>query len=77
VQVHVEGVVGSVAGLCPSLQFVVSGTLVVTDATTDFAKKASCSDVKNGVVVTVDGVRNGAIVSAQTVQIQQNQNSDE
>jgi hypothetical protein len=69
VQVHLDGSVTLLAGRCPNLQFVVNGTPVVTDASTDFRKKADCRDMRAGIAVTVDGVRDGLIVRAQTIQI--------
>lgn len=67
--VHLEGKVSLLTGRCPTVQFVVAGTPVVTDGSTEFSKKGSCGDLSNGDDVTVDGVRNGAVVLAQTIQI--------
>jgi len=74
VQVHLDGSVAFLAGRCPNLQFVVNGTPVVTDASTDFRKKLDCSDMRSGIGVTVDGVRDGLIVRAQTIQIRDSGN---
>jgi hypothetical protein len=68
--VHLEGLALLVTGRCPNIQFVVNGTAVVTDSSTDFLKKGSCGDMATGVGVTVDGVRDGVVVRAQTIQIQ-------
>ncbi len=53
--VSLNGTVSNLSGSCPSLTFVVSGTRVVTDSGTRF-NLGSCSDVRNGVSVQVDGV---------------------
>ena len=42
---------------------------MVTNASTEFKKKGSCGDLSNLDGVTVDGVRDGAVVVAQTIQI--------
>jgi hypothetical protein len=62
-------VVSLLAGRCPNLQFTVAGTAVVTNASTEFKKKGSCGDLSNRNGVTVDGVRDGAVVLAQTIQM--------
>jgi hypothetical protein len=51
------------------LQFTVKGTTVVTNASTEFRKTRSCGDLSEGDGVTVDGVRDGAAVVAQTIEI--------
>lgn len=56
-------------GRCPNLQFTVKGTTVVTNASTEFRKTRSCGDLSEGDGVTVDGVRDGAAVVAQTIEI--------
>jgi hypothetical protein len=70
--VHLEGSVALLLGRCPNLQFLVSGTPVVADDSTDYRKEGSCGDMRSGANVTVDGVSNGAVVRAQTIQIQRN-----
>ena len=73
--VHLEGTVLFVVGRCPILQFVVNGTQIVTDASTDFRKKTKCTDLRAGVDVSVDGTREDAKVRARTVEVR-NQNDD-
>jgi hypothetical protein len=68
-KVHLEGLALLVTGRCPNLQFVVSGSAVVTDSNTDFRKKASCEDLSTGDSVTVDGIRDGVVVRAQTIEL--------
>jgi hypothetical protein len=67
---HLEGTVLLLSGHCPNLRFTVEATAVVTDGSTEFRKKGSCGDLSNGDGVTVDGVRNGVVVLAQTIQIE-------
>jgi hypothetical protein len=69
VNVHLEGKVSLLVGRCPNLQFTVDATSVITNGSTDFRKKGSCDDLSNGDGVTVDGVRQGVVVLAQTIQI--------
>jgi uncharacterized protein DUF5666/all-beta uncharacterized protein len=69
-KVHLEGLALLVTGRCPNLQFVVSGNAVVTDSNTDFRKKASCEDLSAGDSVTVDGIRDGVTVRAQSIEFQ-------
>jgi hypothetical protein len=69
-KVHLDGLALLVTGRCPNVQFVVNGTVVVTDSKTDFRKKGSCDDLTAGAGVTVDGVRDGVVVRAQTIQVQ-------
>jgi hypothetical protein len=71
--VHLEGSVSLLVGRCPNLQFLVSGTPVVANASTDFRKKAKCDDLSNGDRVTVDGVRAGAVVVADSIEIKRNE----
>ena len=68
-KVHLDGTVRLLVGSCPNLQFVVNDTLVVTDESTDYPKKPSCEDMRSGVHVVVDGLRDGAVVRAQTIEI--------
>jgi hypothetical protein len=69
IPVHLEGRAQSVVGGCPALQFLVNGTAVSTDSSTSF-KGGNCSKLKNGTRVTVDGVREGNVVKARTVEIE-------
>lgn len=64
--VSVSGKVQSLSGKCPSLTFTVGSKTIVTDSSTDFAK-FHCSDVKNGVAVSVSGTlqSNGTVRAAQ------------
>jgi Domain of unknown function (DUF5666)/Putative binding domain, N-terminal/Viral BACON domain len=71
ISVHLEGRAQAVVGVCPALQFLVNGTTVYTDSTTSF-KKGNCRDLKNGTSVSVDGVREGNVVKARTVEIDKN-----
>jgi Domain of unknown function (DUF5666)/Viral BACON domain/Putative binding domain, N-terminal len=71
ISVHLEGRAQAVAGGCPALQFLVNGTTVYTDSSTSF-KKGKCHDLKNGTTVSVDGVREGNVVKARTVEIDKN-----
>jgi len=68
-KVHLDGTVRFLVGSCPNLQFVVNGTVVVTDGSTDYRKKPSCEDMRSGVSVSVDGVREGLAVRAQSIEI--------
>jgi hypothetical protein len=70
--VHLEGRVSALVGRCPNLQFVVNSTPVVTDASTDFRRKPTCDDMRLGVSVTVDGVRDNLVVRARTIEIRDN-----
>jgi hypothetical protein len=67
IPVHLEGRAQAVVGVCPALQFLVSGTTVYTDSSTSF-KKGNCRDLKSGSSVSVDGVREGNAVKARTVE---------
>jgi hypothetical protein len=64
----VEGRAQAVVGGCPALQFLVNGTTVYTDSSTSF-KKGNCGKLKNGTGVSVDGVREGSVVRARTIEI--------
>jgi Domain of unknown function (DUF5666)/Viral BACON domain len=68
ISVHVEGRAQAVVGACPALQFLVNGTTVYTDSSTSF-KKGNCGKLKNGTGVSVDGVREGSVVRARTIEI--------
>ncbi|HEY7291892.1 MAG TPA: BACON domain-containing carbohydrate-binding protein [Vicinamibacterales bacterium] len=68
--VHLDGSAIAITGRCPTLRFLVMGTLVVTDGSTDYPKKSKCRDVHEGSRVTVDGVAdNNGTVKATTVAI--------
>lgn len=66
--VHLEGRAQSLTGDCPVLHFTVNGTAVSTDSSTDF-KKGNCRSLKSGTSVSVDGVSDGNVVNAKTVEI--------
>ena len=50
------------------MHFLVNGTTVYTDNSTSF-KKGKCRDLENGTRVSIDGVREGSVVRAKTVEI--------
>jgi hypothetical protein len=58
-KVDIEGRVGGLSGSCPSLSFIVRGQAVVTDSSTRF-EDGSCSSIRNGVEVEVEGERTGS-----------------
>jgi hypothetical protein len=66
--VHLDGRAQAVVGGCPALHFLVNGTTVYTDNSTSF-KKGKCRDLENGTRVSIDGVREGSVVRAKTVEI--------
>ena len=52
--VQISGSMGGLKGTCPSIQFVLNGSSIFTDATTVFT--SACSTLKSGTKVTVNGV---------------------
>jgi hypothetical protein len=61
---HAEGVVTGLSGPCPTLRFTLSGTTVITNASTRF-QGGGCTDVKEGVRAGASGPKdaNGAITA--------------
>lgn len=47
-QVTLNDIIGSLAGVCPSLTFTVAGTAVATNSATTFGGGGACADVRNG-----------------------------
>lgn len=56
-KIELSGRIESISGSCPDLGLMVSGTRVVTNRKTDFAKKTDCRDLEPGLDVTVKGRR--------------------
>lgn len=66
-EVQLRGAVAGLSGACPVLQFSVGGTRVQTTGATAFERLA-CSDVRGGVLVEVEGRRDGnGVVVARTL----------
>jgi hypothetical protein len=65
-EIELSGRVGDLSGTCPNLRFDVSGTIVVTTATTNF-RHGSCRDLKKKMDVTVIGLRlaDGSVVARE------------
>ncbi len=65
-EAEAEGTVSGLGGTCPSLTFTVHSTRVSTNASTQFLK-GTCSQLKNGTNVEIDGARqsDGSIVAAK------------
>jgi hypothetical protein len=65
-QVEIEGSIATLQGSCPAVTFSIRSTAISTTATTTFAGR-TCSQLANGVTVTVDGLRqtSGAITAAR------------
>lgn len=53
--VSFDGTIANLGGRCPNLTFSVGGTTVVTDGSTNYAKKTKCDDVRNGRSVSGEG----------------------
>jgi hypothetical protein len=53
--VSFEGTIANLGGRCPNLTFSVGGTTVVTDGSTNYAKKTKCDDVRNGRAISGEG----------------------
>ena len=64
------GTVSSLAGTCPALTFTVGGKTAKTTSSTTFSP-GTCSDVRNGVTVTVVGAggTDGGVPAARTVSV--------
>jgi hypothetical protein len=69
--VHIDGPVGVVTGLCPNLAFVVRAQPVTTDSSTKF-DNGTCTSVRTGVSVGVDGTSVIGVVRATRVTINKN-----
>jgi hypothetical protein len=63
--VEIEGAAGGLQGTCPSVTFGVNGFTVVTNGATTFAPPLTCSGLKSGTKVLVNGTRqaNGSILA--------------
>ena len=73
-RVELKGIVTGLGGQCPAISFSVSGSPVMTSATTTFDDGA-CSVLKNGDQVEVEGVRQANnVVTASRVE---NKNADD
>ena len=71
ISVQLDGRAEAVVGACPALHFLVNGTTVYTDSSTSY-KRGNCGKLKNGTEVSIDGVREGSVVRARTVEIVKN-----
>ena len=69
IEVHLDGAVSSLGGSCPNISFVLGGTRVVADGSTDY-KKGACRDVSGGRQVSVTGVQSADSVRATTIELQ-------
>jgi len=65
-EAEASGTIGSLTPGCPSISFMVSGTPVTTNSSTEF-KGVSCSALKNGDKVKVEGTKqsSGAILAKE------------
>lgn len=64
---EIQGSVGGLKGTCPSLTFAINGYSIATGSSTSF-QGGTCSALKNGSKVTVDGTKNAdGSVAATTV----------
>ena len=63
--VEIEGAAGGLQGTCPSVTFGVNGFTVVTNGATTFTPPLTCSGLKSGTKVLVNGSRqaNGSILA--------------
>jgi len=70
IEATLTGPVSSLSGTCPALTFVVTGKSAKTTSSTAFSP-GICSDVKNGVTVTVVGPTgtDGGVSAARTVSV--------
>jgi hypothetical protein len=73
--VHLDGRAFLVVGGCPNIAFLVDGTQVAADGSTDY-KKGNCGDVTNGRGVKVDGVLSGVVVRATKIELQKDKDND-
>lgn len=65
-KVEVEGDVSGLGGACPNLTFMVNGTAVTTNNSTDF-EDGSCSGIQNNTRVEVEGLKqpDGSVLASQ------------
>lgn len=71
-----KGTVGNLRGSCPALSFNAGGLQVRTDAATRF-KDGECSDMRNGIDVTIDGtVQAGGVIDATKVELKKKNKDD-
>ena len=71
-----DGTVWLVWGRCPAINFMVSGTLVTSDAGTDY-KGGHCQDISPGTDVHVNGrTQPDGSVAADRVTIKKGQDDD-
>lgn len=64
--IELEGAVSNLTGACPALRFILNGTAVATDATTEF-RDGPCTAVAPGMKVHAKGVRqaNGSMLASR------------
>ena len=64
--VEINGKAQSISGRCPSIRFELGGTAIITSSDTDF-RKLKCTDVKKGVILTVQGLTqpDGSVLATQ------------
>jgi hypothetical protein len=55
-EVTISGTVGALSGSCPNRSFSISGTIVVTDSSTEYPGRDDCRDVENGEHARVRGI---------------------
>lgn len=73
----VEGRVTALRGRCPTLTFTVNGEPVATSTATDY-RRGSCPDLRDGIRVSVTGLRQGReAVQATRVTFQRNNGNDD
>ena len=67
VSVDFDGPISGLSGRCPNVTFTIGGATIAVDAATDFNKKSSCTDLRNGRSVSGSGTRqpNGRITATQ------------
>jgi hypothetical protein len=68
--VHLEGTAVLAGGSCPSVTFFVNFRRVVTDGSTEYARKNACGDLQTGRTVKVDGIDTGDAVRATMITIE-------
>ena len=66
-QVSVSGKVSNLTGRCPAISFTIGSDVVTADSSTVYSG-GHCSDVKNGVTVDVDGLRQtSGVITATSI----------
>jgi len=75
-EVELSGRVQSLAGACPNLRFTVDRNLVTTNSETRF-RRGSCSDLKEGERVRVNGLRISGVVVAREVELRRDDDDEE